>query len=679
MTPSSLFVPDVRRLRADLAEGRETVAAVVERLLERLCARGDDPAWIHREDAVALRERARALDALPQAMRGSAGLPLFGIPFAVKDNIDVAGRPTSAACREFTYTASATATAVQRLLDAGALYIGKTNLDQFATGLVGVRSPYGVPANTFDADLVPGGSSSGSAVTVAAGLVGFALGTDTAGSGRVPAAFNNIVGLKPTRGLVSNHGVVPACRSLDCIAVFATTCADAQSVLDVIAGEDDLDPWSRAAPLAAPGIPRAFRFGVLAPADREFFGDARAAAAYERAVAGAQGLGGTPVEIDYAPFAETAGLLYQGPWVAERYAAIRAFIEARPGALHPATRAITESARNYSAVDTFEALYLLQALRARCDRVWRGPVAVDLLLLPTAPTIYSLSEVEAEPLLLNTRLGRYTNFVNLLDLAAVAVPAGLRGDGIPFGVTLVAPAFADRALLALGARVHSALNTVTGACALPVPAPDAAMPSRGSDVPAAIRIAVVGAHLSGMPLNRQLTDRGARLVGATRTAACYRLHALAGTTPPKPGLVRVERSGAAIAVEVWELTPGAFGSFVDEVPSPMAIGTVTLADGSAVNGFVCEPIALEGAIDITRHGGWRAYHDYLAETVDMNDAKPADWSAYVDQMSTAIALPIDPAARAAVLGNLERLAQVAQVVNGVDLTDTDEAAGVFRP
>jgi allophanate hydrolase len=627
---------DVLALRAALAHGATRAADVVEQVLHRISARGDDPTWITRETDAALRARAAELDAMPASARGPGGLPLFGIPFAVKDNIDVAGLPTTAACKAFAYRPGTTATAVQRLLDAGAIHVGKTNLDQFATGLVGVRSPYGVPANTFDADYVPGGSSSGSAVAVAAGLVSFALGTDTAGSGRVPAAFNNIVGLKPTRGLVSTHGVIPACRSLDCVAVFAHNCLDAQSVLDVLAGSDPLDPWSRRAPSVAPGAgvsdlrdlrdlhdPRGLRVGVLAPSDREFFGDAQAAATYERAIDSLSALGAVPVPFDYAPFAEAAALLYHGPWVAERYAAIRAFIEAQPGALHPVTRQITEGARNFSAADTFEAMYRLQELRMTCGRVWQGPQAIDVMLLPTAPTLYRLSEVEAEPLLLNTRLGRYTNFVNLLDLAAVAVPAGLRDDGLPAGVTLLGEAFRDRALLALGARVQSALNVTSGACGVPVPRAAAlAMPASTVAAPAAdagtVRLAVVGAHLSGMPLNVQLTSRAARCLAATTTAPAYRLHALPGTVPARPGLVRVggggagdPRPGTAIAVEVWELSTEAFGAFVAEVPPPLAIGTVTLADGTSVKGFVCEPAALEGAPDISVFGGWRAYCESL--------------------------------------------------------------------
>ena len=619
---------DVHALRAALATGAVSARDVVEAVIVRVGRRADDPVWINRESDAALRARAAELDRLPEASRGAQGLPLFGIPFAVKDNIDVAGLPTTAGCSAFAYRPGTTATAVQRLLDAGAIHVGKTNLDQFATGLVGVRSPYGVPVNPFDAAYVPGGSSSGSAVAVAAGLVSFSLGTDTAGSGRVPAAFNNIVGLKPTRGLVSNHGTVPACRSLDCIAVFAHNCPDASAVLDVIAAPDPLDPWSRGAPAPADTAgasiagPRGLRFGVLAAGDREFFGDARAAAAYDRAVQALAALGAIPVPFDYAPFAEVAALLYNGPWVAERHAAIRAFIDAQPQALHPVTLQITEGARRFSATDTFEAMYRLQELRAACSVPWRGAGAVDLLLLPTAPTIYRLDEVEAEPLLLNTRLGRYTNFVNLLDLSALAVPAGLRDDGLPAGVTLIGKAFGEQALLETGARLQAALNVSSGACGVRVPQ---AAGIAVDDAPAtarSVRLAVVGAHLSGMPLNGQLTSRAARLVASTTTAPCYRLHALPGSVPPRPGLVRIGAGGQGatagletpIAVEVWELSVEAFGAFVAEVPPPLAIGTVTLADGSEVKGFVCEPAGLEDAIDISAFGSWRAYCNHLSGT-----------------------------------------------------------------
>ncbi len=617
----SRFSLDLGSLRTAYAEGISTPSEVVAEVYRRIRARGDDHVWITlRPEAEAIAEA----EALAARRAAGEGLPLYGAPFAVKDNLDVAGLPTTAACPAFAYTPIADAEAVRRLRAAGAIVIGKTNLDQFATGLVGVRSPYGAPSSVFHPDYISGGSSSGSAVAVAAGLVSFALGTDTAGSGRVPAAFNNLVGWKPTKGLVSTRGLVPACRSLDCVSVFTLTCADATDVAAVVSGYDATDPYSRPAPVgtaAAPALPAAFRFGVPRSTQLEFFGDTAAANLYAAALARLRALGGQPVEIDFTPFAATAALLYAGPWVAERLAAITPFADLHPEALHPVTAKIIGAARGLAAVEAFRAFYNLEELRRAAAAEW---ARMDVLLLPTTPTIYTHAEVAAEPVLLNSRLGTYTNFVNLLDLSALAVPAGFRPDGLPLGVTLMAPAFGDSALLALGARLHAALGGTLGATATalsavsaPAALPDSRAPFRPAPAPAPVSIllAVVGAHLSGQPLNHQLTSRGATLARATRTAPDYRLFALARTTPPKPGLVRspgftpVVASGAfaGIEVEVWSLSPAAFGAFTAEVPAPLAIGNVVLADGSTVKGFVCEPAALEGATEITAHGGWRAY------------------------------------------------------------------------
>ncbi len=573
-------------------------AQIVREVFARIAARGADAVWI------ALRAESDVVaeaEALAERRARGEELPLFCVPFAVKDNLDVAGLPTTAACPAFAYTPSADCEVVRRLRAAGALVIGKTNLDQFATGLVGVRSPYGAPSSVFDSNYISGGSSSGSAVAVAAGLVSFSLGTDTAGSGRVPAAFNNIVGWKPTKGLLSTRGLVPACRSLDCVSVFALTCGDAATVARVAAGYDAADAFSRVAPAAEAALPAAFRFGVPKAGQREFFGDAEATRLYEESVARLRALGGTEVEIDFAPFRDTADLLYSGPWVAERLAAITPFADEHPEALHPITAKIIGGARRFSAVDTFRALYRLEELRRVAGATWGK---VDVLLLPTTPTIYTHAELAAEPVLLNTRLGTYTNFVNLLDLSAVAVPAGFRADGLPLGATLMAPAFYDAALLELGGRMHAALGgKLGGTSALLASSGEAPSPQAGR-----VKLAVVGAHLSGQPLNHQLTSRGGVLVRATRTAGDYRLYALPNTTPPKPGLVRAPGfAGAGIEVEVWSLSPDAFGAFTAEVPAPLAIGNVTLADGASVKGFVCEPFALEGAEEITPHGGWRAY------------------------------------------------------------------------
>jgi allophanate hydrolase len=591
---------DLQTLRHALLGGTLRPREVVAGVLDRVAARGDDKVWIRLAPRGALQARAAALE-----RQGPEGRPLYGVPFAIKDNIDVAGEPTTAACPEFAYAAAESAPVVQRLVDAGAILIGKTNLDQFATGLVGTRSPYGACASAFDARYISGGSSSGSAVAVAAGLVSFALGTDTAGSGRVPAAFNNIVGLKPTRGLVSTRGVLPACRSLDCVSVFALTAGDAQAVLDVAAGFDSADPFSRraAAPRAIPASFAGCRIGVPRAEQLEFFGNRDAERLFRAAVAALEGQGARTVEIDFAPFLETARLLYGGPWVAERYVAIREFFDRRPDALFPVTREILGGAAKYSAADVFVAEYRLQFLRRRVEPVWQD---IDVLVTPTAGTTYTIDEVNANPVALNTNLGYYTNFMNLLDLAAIAIPAGFQPNGLPFGITLAAPAFSERALCALGEAAHRRLVQRLGATRAALPAaPPAAAPER-PQLPV-MRLAVCGAHMSGLPLNHQLTERGGRLVRRCRTAPRYRLFALAGFAPPRPGLVRTASDGAAIEVEVWALPPETVGSFVESIPPPLGIGTVELEDGEQVRGFLCEAYAAGGAEDVSRLGSWRTY------------------------------------------------------------------------
>jgi len=558
-------------------------------------ALGGQPAaaWIERLD----RPRVRA-DA------GNAG-PLAGLRFAVKDNIDAAGLPTTAACPAFAYPAQEDAAVVRRLLDAGAQLWGKTNLDQFACGLNGTRSPYGVVPNSFDARMVSGGSSSGSAYVVATGEVDFALGTDTAGSGRVPAGLNNIVGIKPSRGLLSAFGVVPAAQSVDCVSIFARTVELAARVLQVAMGFDARDPYSRTLALAPAQWPERFRFGV--PSLRAFFGDRAAEDAFDGAVAHLRSLGGTPVEIDYAPLAEAAALLYDSALVAERYAAVRSFFDAHEAEVIEPVRSILAQGRRYSAADYVQARVRLHALAQRAQAMWD---AIDVLAVPTAPTHCSIADMQADPLERNSRMGVYTNFVNLLDYAAVSVPSSIDARGLPFGITLVGPCGSDFALAALGQRYHHG----TG---LPLGATGEALPAAGalplSAPPSTVKVAVVGAHLSGMPLNGQLAERGARLVAGTQTAPVYRLYALAGTAPPKPGLVRAAPGqGAAIAVEVWEMPLAHYGSFVALIPPPLGIGTLTLADGSLVQGFLCESQALEDATEITHHGGWRAYLEHRA-------------------------------------------------------------------
>jgi allophanate hydrolase len=589
---------DLATLTARYAAGTLRPSHTVAGLLERLAHRGEDRVWIHRLSRAELEARAAELE-----RRGPAGLPLYGMPFAIKDNIDSAGHPTTAACREFAHVAPRNAFAVQRLLDAGAILVGKTNLDQFATGLVGVRSPYGVPGNAFNPEYLPGGSSSGSAVAVAAGLVSFSLGTDTAGSGRVPAAFNNLVGLKPTRGLLSTSGVVPACRSLDCVSIFALTATDAARVLRVAAGYDAADPFSRRAAVPARALPRSFdgcRIGVPRASQLEFFGNRDAARLFAGFIEKLLELKALPVEIDLQPFLETARLLYEGPWVAERYAAIRDFFEKKPEALHPVTRKIVEGARKFSSVDAFAGYYRLKELRRQTAPVWD---AVDLLVTPTAGTIYKIAEVEADPIRLNSNLGYYTNFMNLLDLSGIAVPVGFQQNGLPFGATLVAPAFADEALCVLGDIAQRAMVKTMGATGLPLPSREKVLSQGKSD---SISLAVCGAHMSGLPLNHQLVERGARLARKCRTAPQYRLYALTEFSPPRPGMVRAD-DGAAIEVEVWDVPPATLGGFVDAIPSPLGIGTVALEDGTQVRGFLCEAHATRGARDITSLGGWRKF------------------------------------------------------------------------
>ncbi|HTQ06430.1 MAG TPA: allophanate hydrolase [Polyangiaceae bacterium] len=559
----------------------------------RLEALGTRPIWTE----VVPKAHARALlDRAIERKASGEALPLFGIPFAVKDNIDLAGFPTTAGCPAFARTPKQHAAAVARLVDAGAIPLGKTNLDQFATGLVGTRSPYGTCASAFDARHVSGGSSSGSALAVAHGIVSFSLGTDTAGSGRVPAAFNNLVGWKPTRGLVSTRGVVPACRSLDCVSVFAGSVGDTERVASVLRGLDAEDPFSRAArpktsPIAALGV----------PARPEFFGDREYERLFAEAVERARSLGARIVPVELEPFLAAARLLYGGPWVAERYAAVGEFIEAHPDDVHPVVREIVLGGRGVTGADAFRGSYRLAELKRAADRTFES---VDALLLPTAPFHPTIEAVLADPIELNAKLGFYTNFVNLLDLAALAVPAGFTAARLPFGVTLVGPAFSDGALAVFGDRLHRTTSPTWGASGLAL----AAAAPRPLETPQNVLLAVAGAHLSGQPLNHQLTTRHATLVRSVRTAPDYRLFALAGTTPPKPGLVRTPgHAGPGIELEVWSLTLEAFGSFVAEVPPPMVIGTVELADATRVKGFLCEPAALEGSADITHFGGWRAF------------------------------------------------------------------------
>jgi allophanate hydrolase len=586
----------IANLHAAYARGLE-VETVIASVYAAIAA-ADDPgifiSMVERDAAMATASKLGPFD--------PAGMPLWGVPFASKDNIDFAGIATTAACPQFAYIPEATAIAVQRLIGAGAVLVGKTNLDQFATGLVGVRTPYPVPRNAIDPELVPGGSSSGSAVAVARGLVSFALGTDTAGSGRVPAALNNIVGLKPSLGAISTSGVVPACRTLDCVSVFALTVGDAWHVYKSMAGYDATDPYSRPVTIGRAGLPPGARIGIPTERSLEFFGDGVAAKAFERSVADLDALGLQKVEVDITPFLRAAELLYGGAWVAERYQAIRRFITEHASAMHPVTRGIIASATRQTAADAFAGQYQLAALRRETEPVWSN---IDALMVPTIPTIATLRELEADPLGPNSRLGVYTNFVNLLDLAALAVPGRFRSDGRPAGITLIGPRGQDALLAALGSRLHATTGGRLGATKARV----SEIVGEAHGAPRDwIELVVVGAHMSRLPLNHELKALGGVFVRTCTTAPVYRLFALPGGPPERPGLLRVgDAEGASIAAEVWALPADGFGRFVAAIPPPLGIGTVQLADGARPKGFLVEPEGVRGAADVSRYLGWRAY------------------------------------------------------------------------
>ncbi|MYE11749.1 MAG: allophanate hydrolase [Gammaproteobacteria bacterium] len=564
-------------LRRAYAEGGLHPREVACEALHR--AAGADPAvWIHRLEATAVLAHVDRLDGLD-----FDSAPLWGVPFAIKDNIDLAGDPTTAGCPGYAYMPERSATVVERLLAAGAVPIGKTNLDQFATGLVGTRSPYGVVPNAIDPSYIAGGSSSGSAVAVALGIVPFALGTDTAGSGRVPAAFNGLVGFKPSRGWWSTRGVVPACRTLDCVSVFARTVADAYAVAEVAGGFDAEDPFSRRLDVGGFDAYNA-RFGYLAPERLPWFDDTAYADLYGHCVSG---LPGTPRAVDPETFLAAGRLLYEGPWLAERVAAVGDFVDAHPDAVHPVTRTVIEGGRTLDAADCFRAQYRLAELRREADAAFAG---IDVLVAPTAPTHYTVDEVEADPFNTNARLGAFTNCVNLLDLCAVAVPAGTTPGGLPFGVTLLAPAGRDYALLRAAAAFLGE-----------------EVPSAGEPLPGMVHLAVCGAHMAGQALNGELTRRGAWRVAATRTAPRYRLLAL--PDGKRPALIRSESGGAPIELEVWSVPSVEVGGFLATVDRPLALGSVELEDGRWVHGFVGDAGAASGAADITRFGGWRAYRE----------------------------------------------------------------------
>jgi allophanate hydrolase len=584
-------------LTRDYQSGALTPLHVVEQLIAKRREHGSHNVWISQVEDEALRARARVL-----MERGPASLPLYGVPFAIKDNIDFAALPTTAGCSAFSYRPAVSSPVVQALIDAGAIALGKTNLDQFATGLVGTRSPYGACRNSFDPAYISGGSSSGSAVAVALGLASFSLGTDTAGSGRVPAAFNNLVGYKPTLGSLSMRGVVPACRSLDAMSIFALTAEDAAGIAKVAVRFDAADAWSRTAGKprrAGWGNARSFRFAIPSPGQLEFFGNTAYATLFGESIERLKSLGGEAVEIDIEPLLETARLLYEGPWVAERYLATESLLTDNPAAMFEVTRKIIAGGAEPKATAAFRARYRLKELIRRAEPTW---AAADVLLLPTAGTHYRIDEETADPIRLNSTLGRYTNFVNLMDLAAVAVPAGFTPHELPFGVSLIGPAWSDADLLALGGRLQRASVHTMGATGLPLPAATPIATAQGF-----VDVMVCGAHLTGLPLNWQLVDRGGWCVATTRTAPRYRLYALPGGPPFRPGLIQVAEGGVAVDCEVWRMPVENFGSFVAGIPAPLGIGRVKLADGGEVGGFMCEALGVAGAEDISELGGWRQY------------------------------------------------------------------------
>ncbi|CAI8832203.1 Allophanate hydrolase [Pseudomonas sp. IT-232MI5] len=578
-------------LRQAYRNGDTTPRQLLAKLREKAAALNPDyHLFIHLLSVVELEPYLAALDG-----RDLDSLPLYGVPFAIKDNIDLAGIATTAACPDFAYVPERSATIVEQLIALGAIPLGKTNLDQFATGLNGSRSPYGACPNSVLPEYPSGGSSAGSSLAVALGVASFALGTDTAGSGRVPAALNNLVGLKASKGLISTAGVLPACRTLDCVTTFTATAREASQLLALTAKLDPRDEYSRRNPSwndgSAFGAPRAFRFGVPRAQDLEFFGCVEGPLLFGDAIDRLKTLGGEAVELDLSPFLEAARLLYEGPWVAERYSVAGELMEQNPEAVLPVIRAVLAKAPAVSGVQTFRAQYRLQALKALCDQALED---LDCVLTPTIGRPVTLAELHAEPVLRNSELGYYTNFMNLLDYAAVAVPSGFMANGLPWGVTLFGRAFTDQYLLSVADALQRQQDS-----ALPTPA-NVARHDRA-------RIVVCGAHLQGLALNWQLTQRGGRLLETTLSSPDYQLHALAGGPPLRPGMVRVKAGGVAIAVEVWELPSSELGSFLSGIPAPLGLGKVQLADGRWESGFICEPYGLEGALDISHLGGWRAY------------------------------------------------------------------------
>lgn len=565
---------DLQSLFASYSTGTLTPRDLIAELFGRIESADNPKVWIYQLSAEELEPYLARLDG-----KSPESLPLYGVPFAIKDNIDLAGVPTTAGCAAYAYTPEVSAPVVEKLIQAGAIPIGKTNLDQFATGLVGVRSPYGVPRNPLAPDRVPGGSSSGSAVAVSEGLVSFSLGTDTAGSGRVPAMFNKLWGVKPSRGRLSTSGVVPACRTLDCVSIFALNASDSQVLLKVSEGLDAADAYSQ--PPCDVALPVSKRIGIPKAEQLMFFSDVDYQPAWLQAIADLEAKGWEVVEVDFEPFLKAARLLYEGPWVSERTAALKGFLESNPDDFFPATKTIIGGGVGNSAVQAFEATYKLAALKRESEAVWKGLAAI---VTPTAGGFPTLADLEADPIGPNSQLGYYTNFMNLLDLCAVALPAGEAENGLPFGVTWIAPRDTDKSLIEIAAN-----------------GPDA---ERAADT---LSILLFGAHMSGLPLNTQVIGLGAEFVGEVQTAPLYRMIYLPEPAPHRPGIIRVGEGGVRIAAEEWRFPKAALGEFLATIQQPLGLGQLELDDGRKVHGFLCEAAAAQGAKDISSCGGWRGF------------------------------------------------------------------------
>jgi allophanate hydrolase len=576
---------NIQNLNSLYSSGELSPRKLCQTLIQKADAIDNPNIWIHRLSSEELEPYLLRLETADPA-----SLPLYGIPFAIKDNIDLAGVPTTAACAAYAYTPEQSATVVDSLIRAGAIPIGKTNLDQFATGLVGVRSPYGVPRNPIAPDRVPGGSSSGSAVAISEGLVSFSLGTDTAGSGRVPAAFNKLWGVKPSKGRLSTSGVVPACRTLDCVSIFALNAADSQTVLKVAEGFDSSDAYSQ--PTADLSLPACKRIGVPKPEQLMFFGDAGYEAAWSLALLDLESKGWEIETIDFEPFLQAARLLYEGPWVSERTAVLQDFLASNADDFFPATRTIISGGLTNTACDAFSAAYKLAALRRESESVWDGIAAI---VTPTAGGFPTLAELEADPIGPNSQLGYYTNFMNLLDLCAVARPAGETESGLPFGTTWIAPRDADKALIEI-ANQHSAPEETEIRTQLPL---DSCSNS--------ISILLFGAHMSGLPLNSQVQNLGGSFVAEVQTAEKYKMVYLPEPAPHRPGIVRVSDGGVSITAEEWLFPKASLGAFLSSIQQPLGLGQIELTDGRKVHGFLCEAAAAEAAEDISNSGSWRRY------------------------------------------------------------------------